>query len=1095
MALDARLEATFTGDGAFDFAASMSGLEQLLADADFGDVQVDAGPILDVLAGLAPPDLSSAIRLAAEVGADIGASLGAPAANIPTAALLAPITDVTAALSGLRLDSLDALAADVTSDVGLGALQARLATVTGGLAESPITAVTDLVARLVPGLSLPDTAATLGPLLDGLLHLATLLGGLLAIESTSRGLADRAVLLSGIDTALAQAAGETLARLSVGDLAARIRAADPGDAGAVDGLSRDVVAFLDAVHLVGDEWARALGFGEAALVGLDVEAGAGALGAARVALGLGRVDGVAGMATTVRAALDPVLSLALPDPAESLEQALNDAFALVVQLTQLVEGVDAAALVAPLTTQLDAVTAPVRDLATAIASVGASIETAIAAVGDLVAAIDLSAVSEAVTAALQPVVDAMATVEGLVAGGQDAIETVADRIVAVLDDVHDAVAEVAGLVQGALSAVSDVVTGIDFAAVQAQIEAGLGAVADALDAAQISPYTDASVDVIETTAEIVDTVPFGMLPTDVQQEIVDACKPVKAIDFSAIADALTAELDGIIAALDTDVLAEVDAAYQAVVGFLASIDPRAAIDAFEAGAFAELEARVLALDPSALFAPVSEALDSVRGLLADVDLTAELLGPLEDGFAVLRERLAELDPAALLQPAREEVDAVRADIEATLHLDTWADAATTTRTTIEGWLDRLDPAALAAALSDEVGARLAAAVPATPGVIGTLVAALAKAGGLPADAGGMGEVLSWLGGADGRTVVSSRLQVVADGVTATRDAVRTLDPAPLLAAASAHHRALSDAVASHPAGSLLRTALEPLLAGTRPGDVLAPLAPNRARYLARLDVDVGIAGDLAAAGNSDITTTSGGLRDALTPLASVVEWARTLLDRFGLTTEGGPLGALLAVWLDQLGPHRVVPPLVGMVEALRTKAGELVTALLAPVEETAAAVGDAVAVIDLGPVVDELTGIHAAALAQLEAVSPSALLGPVVGAVDEVVDALEAFDPLAPVEEVITALRASVTEVFDTLRPSVLFADATTIYTTVVTAAQGLDVRALLDPVLSALDGLATQLGDGLDEVATALGRLQDALPDSVTDSGVSGSVSVGVSL
>jgi len=34
-----------------------------------------------------------------------------------------------------------------------------------------------------------------------------------------------------------------------------------------------------------------------------------------------------------------------------------------------------------------------------------------------------------------------------------------------------------------------------------------------------------------------------------------------------------------------------------------------------------------------------------------------------------------------------------------------------------------------------------------------------------------------------------------------------------------------------------------------------------------------------------------------------------------------------------------------------------------------------------------------------------------------------------------------------------------------------------------------------LDEVATALGRLQDALPDSVTDSGVSGSVSVGVSL
>jgi hypothetical protein len=663
--------------------------------------------------------------------------------------------------------------------------------------------------------------------------------------------------------------------------------------------------------------------------------------------------------------------------------------------------------------------------------------------------------------------------------------------------VHEAVEAVAGAVRGALQGVAGIVTAIDFAGLQAQVQAGLGAVVRALDAAQISPYVDGSVDAIGTTTDIVDAVPFGLLPTDVQQEIVDACQPVKALDFSAIATALTAELDGILAALDDDVLTEVDAAYQAVVAFLASIDPRTAIEAFESGPFADFEAEVLALDPSALFAPVSDALAGFRALLAGVDLGRDVLGPLEEGFAVLRDRLVALDPAVLLQPARQEVDAVRADVEATLHLDTWGSAATTARETLAGWLERIDPAALSAVLTDEVGARLAATVPADPNVVGTLVAALAQASGLGADAAGMGEVLAWTGGVDGGAVVRGRLQAVADAVATTRAEVRALDPAPLLAAAAAQHRALVDAVAVHASGSDLRRALEPLLTATRPGDVLAPLAPNRARYVARLDASATLAGVLAAGGHSEIAATTGGLRDALAPLASVVEWARTLLDRLGLVTRGEPLGALLAVWLDELGPHRVVPPLVGLIEALRDGAGDLVTALLDPVESTAAAVQGALGAVDLGPVVDGLTVVHASVLARVDQVSPGALLGPVVGALDDIVAALEAFDPLAPVGDVIATLRSTVEEVFGTLRPSVLFADITTIHDAVVDATRGLDVRGLLDPVLTALDGLAAQLGDGLEEVAAALARLQAALPDRVSDSGLTGSVSVdvGVSL
>jgi hypothetical protein len=506
---------------------------------------------------------------------------------------------------------------------------------------------------------------------------------------------------------------------------------------------------------------------------------------------------------------------------------------------------------------------------------------------------------------------------------------------------------------------------------------------------------------------------------------------------------------------------------------------------------------VRSIDPMALLEPIDTALAEFRRLLSSVDLTETLLGPLEEGFSVITDRLAELDPAALLEPAREELDTVREDIAATLRLDAWVDAATTAREWVDEHLAVIDPSAFAAALSEEVGQRLRDAIPETPNVLGALVAALAQATGLPAEATGMAEVLSWFRGTDGRAVVEARLDAVAADVGIARVAIAELDPAPLVAAAEAHHRALLDAVRSHPSGSDLRGALEPVLLGTRPADVLAPLGPNCARVRLRIDGDAATADRLAATGFSHVNATTDGLQDALAPLGSVLEWARSLLQRLGLTVEGGPLGALLGVWLEQAGPHRVVPPLVELVEAIRDKVGEIVAAALVPVETTATSVADALGVLDLAPVIDGIRAVHAEVLAEVESLSPTALLGPTVSAVDDVVDQLEAFDPLAPVRAVIDELRATVDEVFDTLRPSVVFADVVTIYTTVVDAAQGLDVRGLLDPVIAALEDLAGQLGVGLEEVATALGRLQDALPDSVSESGVSGSVSVdvGVSL
>jgi hypothetical protein len=663
--------------------------------------------------------------------------------------------------------------------------------------------------------------------------------------------------------------------------------------------------------------------------------------------------------------------------------------------------------------------------------------------------------------------------------------------------VSEAIGDVAGTVNGALGTLAARLATVDIASVQAAIEGGLGTVAGTLASAQLSPYFDAANDVIGTTADVIDAVPFGMLPTDIQQEIVDLSRPVKEIDFEVIALGLRDELRAIVDALDTEVLDEVDAAYQDVVTFLASIDPGQAIASFEAGPLAELRATVDGIDPEALLAPVEEALAPVRSLLDGIDLRAMVLDPVAGIFDEVRAGLAQLDPAALLAEARQQVDDLRTRITDALALSTWAAQLTAGRDQLVAVLDGIDPAALAAAASGGVMDRLRSEPREGPGPIGQLVATLAQATGLPAEAESWLVVRRWFGTVDGRIDVAECLDSAAAELEGTVAAVRALEPEPVVAASQAHHRRLLAAVQARAVDDRLRVATEPVLLDNAPSAVLAPLIENRARYLATLEAGATEVRQMAGTGTSQITAVTGGLAQGLRPLTSIADWVRSLLGRFGLADLDRPWPELLADLVVSLGPDRILPVLSEVVTALRAKVVAAVDAALAPVLGTVTAVEEAVAVLDLGPVIADLTDLHAAVGATVDQVDPAVLLGPTIDRADAVIDRVAGFDPLADVRAVIDALHATIDAVFRDAAPSVVFAPAIDVYTTIVDLAAGLDVKGLLQPVLDALDGLAAQLEVGITETAGALGRLQDALPDQVEDSAasVSGSVSVGLSL
>jgi hypothetical protein len=292
------------------------------------------------------------------------------------------------------------------------------------------------------------------------------------------------------------------------------------------------------------------------------------------------------------------------------------------------------------------------------------------------------------------------------------------------------------------------------------------------------------------------------------------------------------------------------------------------------------------------------------------------------------------------------------------------------------------------------------------------------------------------------------------------------------------HRDLLAAVRSHPEGSLLRRRLEPALAGASPADLFGAHVDNRARYLAALDQALAATQDAARSGRSELNVVAEGLRDALRPLTAVPDKLRALFARFGIDVDGRSLGEVVAGFFDLLEPSRLLAPVTAAFDALRAKVSALVRdGLLGPVRHAITDLQGVIAVLDISFLRTELQAIHDDLLAQIDAISPGALLEPVVAAFEQTQQTILAFDPLGDARAVVEAMKAAVAEVAEDFRPTTLFAPILELYDHVLEIAGGLDVRNLLQPVLDALHDIEAQLDEGLDRTADALDRLQAALP------------------
>jgi hypothetical protein len=1078
------------GQGGFELterlgtaAGDVGGIALPAAALDLADL---SGGLTGVLDDLAEHDTAG---LVGAVTAGVTAA-GSALARMPAVDdLLGPLTAVLAPVE-LLLDPgtsglMDRLAAagDATAPAtGLSALSGGLASLGETIAGPDVAATVDAISALVPGLQ-PQAVLDLlrGPA-PGLAALVRLVGALMAVESAVRELHALGTGVGGLlDDERIDALRQRIAALGAGTgLVAAVGTADPDDAVEAGRLALPVRELRVTIEETAELLRTGLGFGEAALVAVDVPALVERLRLATAAVAEHEVPAVAELARTVLGWLQPVLAVEIPLSAPSLDALWDQVAEAVGQLSSALATLDPVALLDPLTAQLRDGLALLGELEQRARGVVAAVQAALDTIVEAAAALDVSAVTDAVRLVLDPVAGAIRSVEEAVGAAETAVATVATTVTGRMLEAETHLGGAAADVTAAFERVRAAVALLDLAELGDQLRAGLQPIVTSLQSAELGPYFDAGVDVMHTTAEILANVPIDLLPDDVEQDLRDAAAPVKAIDFDAqVVQPLQTQLADIRAGVDVEVLAAVKTAQQEVVTFLEDNDPEQPLLAFEAQTFDPFIAEVRALDPAAALEPVHELLDGAAEALGALDLRA-LVAPADAAFDTVLHTLGELDPAVLLAPAVQEVaDTVEA-LRTALALDTWRARLDQADAAVERLAGRLDPApvvALLAGLWDELVAAVRTPGEHESGALGVLVSGLLQSSGLVVRAEALDTVRGWIGGVDAAEDVRGRIAAAAGSLDAAVQTVTALDPVPLLASLGTAYDAVTASVADLPEDSVLRRVLSAELAGADPREVVGPLVANRERYLVTLLEVAALVAGLTGEGRSELAAVAQGLREALRPLAVAPQRLRNLLASLGIEV-GTSLRDALADLLAGSPPQRALEPLVPVVVGLREVLVQAVReGLIAPLRTALDDVEGVLDALDISFVTDELGEVFTAVQTQLEALRPSTLLGPVLTELDDLIATIQNLDPLTAVEPLLEQMRTAVTRVADLFRPSVLARPALDAYDEVVAAVAAVDVADVLEPVLAALDAIGQQLQDGLDRAGAALQELQEALP------------------
>ncbi len=846
----------------------------------------------------------------------------------------------------------------------------------------------------------------------------------------------------------------------------------------------------------------AMAFGEATLTYADPERLVARTEAVLEQLRGVATDEVEAAMSRVADLLGPVLRIDVAGaPQMTLDSLFSQVEAQVADIAAEIASLDLSAVTDPLTEGLGTIAGVTEDISTALDNAVVTVETALGAVRDAIKGLPFDQVVQKLQQVTGVIAGVLSTLGDLLGAAQATIGSAASAAQAAIARAEAAVDAFRAAIEQVFQEARTFIDSLGLDSVVGRVADEIQKISDLIGQADMAPYFATAQDAIGSTADVIDKVPFSLLPDEMEQEVVDLVRPIKTADVQSfraeILRVLQIEEDGTFALRDDleAAVSEVQEQFDALVTAMQDLDPQKLAEAINS-ALDDVRSEIETIAPAAELRPLTEALDEAKAVVAGLDLAA-ILQPLSDGFETVLAQIDEFQPSALIAPLDAEVDALRQKFLELSKLEEWQTHLDDVRAQALDYVTILDPARIEAPLREafaDAQRRLAAGeLPDPLAPLGAVVSALMSGGGEALSANAIDQVKAWLRGSSaGGNRLTDLANRFAASVAAARREVNAVDPAALAARVQVDASRLSTLIESLPAGPA-RDRLATAAEGLDLSADLRLLGPPHAQFRSFLDQAEALARDLATKGFGEVDTVSRVLRAALSPLLPLFEAPRTILQKMGFDRLQGGLPGIIGQLFEIASPERLANILMPIYSALHGRVEALLDSIIAPLREMIANLLEIVNLFDLTRLSDALDGIHQAIREEIAAFHPDNILGSVTTAFAEAQAAVAAFDPLGPVIETLDTLKATVIRVLEKLDGEALLAVPIEIFDTVMDLLRALDLNGLLGPLYDRLDAIAAQVADGLEGTVDAFEDLQDALPGQVGSTSISGSASVSV--
>jgi hypothetical protein len=1009
---------------------------------------------------------------------------------------------------GQLLDLLNQLRAELEGEGGVIGVLLKLSDLLG---NSPLAVnIRGVLGLLTGGAGIFPQG--MGDLLPGIANVVRVIGGLMVYESvlseTERLTATVGALFDA--NRARQELDNVATSLQSGSvtLAERLAATNEFDAVALDAVTLAVEQTASRLSALNDYVSERMGFGEATLEFLDINAIQLELATAGVLLREPDLGALKRFLEMLVSRVEPYITIDPSQvPVRTVDQVLGEVEAQRDQIVSQLESLDIGVITGPLADGIAFATTPLRAFSDLLAEITLQIRSVLDQVRGLVENLPFDDIANGIRAAVAPVADAIRFIQEVVDEIKAALETAVTAAKTAMEEIEQKIDAFKQAIEAVFADAKGFIDDLHLDQIAATIGGKVQEFSDLLAQADMKPYFDTAVDAIGGAADVIGAVPFELIPESMKAEVDEVCEPIRAVDAAQVA----VEIEGLVGIsaegkfevrVDLEAsLAGLQAKFEEVLKVLEDHNPRQYLAQIDA----ELETiagKIRELAPALALEPVQEAIDDLKAALAEFD-PDEALQPVADAFAQILAKMNEYSPAALIQPLEDRVRAVREQVIGAMRLDQWRPAVDDLAARATEVLTVLDPDALEEQILDLLG-QLREEIARMPDVsmagwLGTAVSGLLRTANLRVTPSSFDAVLQWMETGSGAADLAARAGRIADALARAKTQVEGFDPAASAAALLPRIRDLRSAAIAFSLrlgpGSPHRLRFEASIGQLAAESLLGELGANRTRYLGLLNGAVSLAEAARRTGMSEVDVAVDALKDAVSPIGTVRRHMRELLAALGITGTENGLREVLQRVLDDATITRLGNLVVPLVRALHGRIVALIDGVVAPIRSAIEDVETLVAQIDIAPLRISLQSIFDEAVSEVSALNPLTLLAEPLGALRDLRQELLAFDPLAAIVQILEDLRDTAARILEKLNVQQLLATPLAIYDQILAAFATIDLNVLLIPILDRLDAIALNVDEGLDRTVAAFVKLQEALPPPGGGSSVSVDVAVSVGI